>query len=88
MDAGVGVDEDAFGGTPLPAVAGDPVALVEMTMLTRVELDLAAVIEAGENATFGQSRFDHSHVPIGDADRCIGRGKLNAVTENSRSICW
>ena len=33
VDAGVGVNENAFGGEALGAVAGDGIAVVEMTML-------------------------------------------------------
>ena len=50
VDAGIGVDEDPFGGESLRAVAGDCIAVVEMTMLARVELDLAVVVEAGGDA--------------------------------------
>ena len=41
VDASIGVDEDAFGGEALGAVTGDGVAVVEMTMLRGVELNLA-----------------------------------------------
>ena len=49
VDAGVGMDEDALSGKALGAVARDGVALVEMTMLVSVELDLAIVGEARGN---------------------------------------
>jgi hypothetical protein len=42
----IGVDENAFGGKALGAVAGDGVSVVEMTMLAGVEFDLAVVVEA------------------------------------------
>jgi len=47
VDASIAVDEDAFGGEALRAMTGDGVAVVEMTMLADVELDLAIVVEAG-----------------------------------------
>ena len=34
----------------LSAVAGDGVAVVEVTMVGRVELDVAVVVEAGRNS--------------------------------------
>src|ERR1700680_4218083 len=46
VDAGVAVNEDAFGGKALGAVTGNGVAVVEMTMLVGVEFDLAVVVEA------------------------------------------
>jgi len=50
VDAGVGVNEHAFSGKALTAVAGDGVAVVEMPVFSGVELDLSAVIEAGRDA--------------------------------------
>ena len=47
VDAGVGVDEDSFGGEALGAVTGNGIAVVEMAMVVGVELDLAVVVEAG-----------------------------------------
>src|SRR2546426_8054469 len=46
VDAGIAVNEDAFGGKALGAVTGNGVAVIEMTMLVGVEFDLAVVIEA------------------------------------------
>src|SRR5204862_137587 len=78
VDAGVGVNEDAFGGETLGAVTGDGIAVVEMTMLLGLKFDLAVVVEAGGNVTFGLNGFDHSHVPIGNAERYVRRGELDA----------
>ncbi len=47
MDAGIGVDEDTLGGEALRAVAGNGVAVIETAVLSSIELDLAAVIQAG-----------------------------------------
>ena len=79
VDAGIGVNEDAFGGEALGAVTGDGVAVVEMTMLAGVELDLAVVVEAGGNAAIGRNRLDYCEVAIGNAERFVGRGELDAV---------
>jgi hypothetical protein len=38
VNAGVGVNEDALGGKPLRAVAGDSIAVVEMRMLTCIPI--------------------------------------------------
>ena len=80
VDAGIGVDEDAFGREALGAVTGDGVAVVEMTMLTGIEVDLAVVVEAGQNTTLRLNRLDHSHVTIGNAERFVRRGELDSVT--------
>ena len=58
VDAGIGVNENAFGGEALGAVTGDCVAVVEMTMLVGVEFDLAVVVEAGGEATIGVDRLN------------------------------
>ena len=58
VDAGIGVDEDAFGGESLGAVTGDGVAVVEMTMLAGVELDLAIVGEVGGETAIGMDGLD------------------------------
>ena len=68
VDTGIGVNENAFGGEPLRAVTGNGIAVVEMTMLDGVELDLAVVVEAHGKATIGVDRLDHSHVAIGNGE--------------------
>ena len=45
MDAGIGVNENAFGGEPLGTVAGNSIAVIEMAVLAGVEFDLAVVAE-------------------------------------------
>jgi hypothetical protein len=42
VDPGIGVHKDALGGKPLGTVAGDSVAVVEVAMLGRIEIDFAA----------------------------------------------
>ena len=53
VDAGIGVNEDAFGGEALRAVAGDSIAVVEMRMLPGVEFDLAVIAKACGDAAIG-----------------------------------
>ena len=79
VDAGVGVDEDAFSGESLGAMAGDGVAVVEMTMLAWVELDLAIVGEVGGETAIGMDGLDGGELAIGNPERFVGRGELNAV---------
>ena len=81
VDAGIGMNEDALGGKTLGAVAGDGVAVVEMTMLAGVELDLAAVVQTGGEATIGKDRFDGSEVAVGNAKGFVRGGELNAVAD-------
>jgi hypothetical protein len=47
VDAGVSIDQDALGRQPLRAVTGNGVAVIEVTMFNRIEVDFAAVIEKG-----------------------------------------
>ena len=53
VDPRVSVNENAFGSEPLRAVTGDGIAVVEMTMVDGVELDLTAVVEACTKPTIG-----------------------------------
>jgi len=79
VDAGIGVDENAFSGKALGAVTGDGVAVVEMTMLAGVEFDLAVVVEACREPTIRMDRLDGGEVAIGNAERFVGRSELDAV---------
>ena len=67
MDARVCVNEDAFRGQALGAVAGDRVTMIEMAMLASVKLDVAVVVEASRDAAIGLYLFDHSQVAISNA---------------------
>ena len=49
VDAGIGVNEDAFGCEALGAVTGDGVAVVKMTMISGVKFCLAVAVEARGN---------------------------------------
>jgi hypothetical protein len=79
VDAGIAVNEDAFGGEALGVVTGDGVAVVEMTMLVGVEFDQAIVAEADRYATIDVDRLDRGHVAIHNAERFVGGSKLDAV---------
>jgi hypothetical protein len=79
VDAGIGVNEDAFGGEALRAVTGDGVAVIEMTMLAGAEFDLAVVVEACREAAIGMDHLDRGHVAIRNVERFVGRGELYAV---------
>ena len=86
VDAGVGVNEHALGGEALGAVTGDGVAVVEMAMLAGVELDLAVVVEAGGEAAIRMDRFDDGEVAIGNAERFVGCGELDAVADGELAL--
>src|ERR1035441_3295197 len=68
VDAGIAVNEDAFGSKALGTVTGNGVAVIEMTMLVGVEFDLAVVVEADEQAAIGVDRLDRGHVAICNAE--------------------
>jgi hypothetical protein len=44
VDAGIGIDQDAFGSQTLRAMAGDGVTVIEVTMFNRIEVDFTVVI--------------------------------------------
>ena len=79
MHFGIGVDENTLGGEALGAVARDGVAVVEMAMLAGVEFDLAVVVESGGETTIGVNLLDDGEVAIGNAERSVGRGELDAI---------
>src|SRR5208337_792271 len=86
VDAGIGVNEDAFGGETLGTVAGDGIAVVEMTMLAGVELDLAIVVEAGGKASIGMDGLDDGQFAVGEAEQFIGRSELDAVAYRELAV--
>lgn len=68
VDAGISVNEDAFGGEALGAVTRDGVAVVQMTMLVGIEFDQAVVVEADRQMTVTVDRLDRRHVAICNAE--------------------
>jgi hypothetical protein len=87
VDAGIGVNEDAFGGKALGAVTGDGVAVVEMTMLAGVELDLAVVVEAGDTRPSGWIASMAARSRLATPSDLSGAVNwMRSPTENSRSI--
>jgi len=48
--ARIGVDQNAFGGETLRAMAGNSVAVIEMTMFFGIEVDLPVIVESGRDA--------------------------------------
>src|ERR1035438_854963 len=57
-----------------------------MTMLAGVELDLAIVVEAGGEASIGMDGLDGGQFAVGDAERFIGRGELDAVAYRELAV--
>ena len=88
VDARIGVNEDAFGGEALGAVAGDGVAVVKMTMISGVKLDLAVVVEAsGDLATRRRlTRLRPRSRLATPSDLSGAVNWMRSPTENSRSI--
>jgi len=86
VNAGIGMNEDAFGGEALGAVAGDGVPVVEMSMLTGVELDRPVVVEAGGEMGIGMDRLDNGQIAIGNAERFVGGGELDAVAYGELAV--
>ncbi len=80
------MNEDALSGKALGAVAGDSIAVVEVTMLTGVELNVAAIVRTGGKATNRTDLFDGSEVPFVNAKGFVGCGELNAVSDGELSF--
>ena len=66
VNVGIGVDEDALGGEALGAVAGYSIAMIEMAVLSRIELYLAVIVQARREAAIGMDRLDDGKVTIGN----------------------
>jgi hypothetical protein len=77
VDTGIGVNENAFRSEALGAVTGDGVAMIEMTLLARLELALAVVVETCNEPTVGIDRLDEREVAVSDAELFDGRGELD-----------
>jgi hypothetical protein len=73
------VNENTFCGEPLRAMTCDGIAVVEMTMLDGVELDLTAVVEPCTKPTIGMNGLYGREVATGDAKRFVRSGELDAV---------
>ena len=81
VNAGVGIDQDAFCGESLRAVAGDGISVVEVAMLTGVELYGPVVVESGGDLPIRPDGFDDGKVAIGDAERFVRSSELNTVAD-------
>jgi len=79
VNAGIGMNEDVFGGNALGAVTGDGIPVVEMTMLAGVEVDLPIIDEVGGETAIGIDGLDGGQLAIGNPERFVGRGELDAV---------
>ena len=81
VNAGVGIDQNAFRGETLGTVAGNSVAVVEMAMLFGIEFDLPVIVEAGRDAAIRRYGFDGGKVAVGDAKRLVRSGELDTVAD-------
>src|SRR5580700_7655919 len=80
------MNENAFGSEPLRAVTGDGIAVVEMTMVDGVELELAVVVETRRKPTVGMDDLDGREVAIGDAKRFVWGCELDAVAYGELTV--
>ena len=72
MNAGVGVNEHAFGGQALGTVTGDGITVIEVTMIGGIEFDLTVVVETGCDLTVRRNGFDDCKVAIGNTQGFVG----------------
>ncbi len=62
-------------------MAGDGVAVVEVTVLLPVEFDLLFVVEPGGDAAIWRDGFDDGQIAVSDADGFVRRGELDAIAD-------
>jgi hypothetical protein len=67
-------------------VAGKGVSVVEVALLVGIEFDLAVVFETGRNAVVRLDGLDRGEVAIGDAERPIGCGELDAFADTELAV--
>jgi len=82
VNAGVGINQNAFRCEPLGAVAGHGVPEIEMAMLFGIEVYFPAIVEAGRDAAVRRYRLSGGKFAVGDAkQRLVRGGALNAVAD-------
>ena len=77
---GVHVHQHAVGGGTLAAVAGDGVAVIDMRVLSDVELHFLAGVEPNLKISVGVDLLDGSELAVGNMLIPVGSGELEAVT--------
>jgi hypothetical protein len=77
---GVHVHQHAVGGGSLAAVAGDGIAVVDMRMVSDVELDILAGVQPNLKISFGVNLLDGSELAVRNMLLPVRRGELHAVT--------
>lgn len=79
MHTGFGVYQYPFCSETLSAVAGDCVAVIEMTLIGGAEVNLAIVVESSDNMAVRADGFDNGKIAIRDTNFSVGRCKLNVI---------
>lgn len=79
MQTGFGVYQYPFCSETLSAVAGDCVAVIEMTLLGGAEVNPAIVVESSDNIAVGADGFDNGKIAIRNTNFSVGRCKLNVI---------
>ena len=60
--------------------------MVEVSLLLGIEFDLAVVFETGRNAAVRRDGLERGEVAIGDAERPIGCGELDAFADKELAV--
>ena len=81
MNAGVCVNEDALCCKPLGTVAGNGVAVIEVAVVSGIELDSAVIIEPRSNSTIQCDRLDEGEIAVGGAERFVRGRELDPVAD-------
>jgi putative ABC transport system ATP-binding protein len=74
MNAGIGMNQDSFGGETLGTVAGYGVAVVEVAVLASIEFDVPVVIQSCPDSAVWFYGFDHGKVAVGAGEFVVIRG--------------
>ena len=88
VNAGVGVNENAFCGEALSAVASDGVPVIEMPVLGGVEVNPSVVIEPGGDAAVERNGFNDGKVPVGDSERFVRGSELDAIADGECAVAF
>jgi hypothetical protein len=83
VNALVGTDHNLFRGKTLRAVAGNSVAVVEMSVLFGIEFYFSVIAEAGRNAAIQLCGLDSGEIPIYDTKRFVGSGEREGKFESA-----
>lgn len=82
------MDQDALGCLSLAGVAGDSVTVVQVGVLSRVELDTSLAFYAQAHHSILRNTFHRCQFTIGDLQVLVRRGELNPVANRKELVLF